>query len=142
MLLATDRRFKHCKVIEDCINPKDGLLFGKYYGETGSVKYYQTLIPKRLVTEVLRSLNGKVGKPPRITKTIIAYREKYYYPNMAQLIREWVMSCEQCLRESRENRQHTRFPQQNPMSTLLRQKTSFKLTCYRDYLHPVALKKI
>ena len=40
VLLATDRRFKHYKANEDRIILKDGLLFRKYYGETGSVKYY------------------------------------------------------------------------------------------------------
>ena len=33
---------------------------------------------------------------------------------MAQLIREWVLSCEQCLRESRINPRLTRPPLQNP----------------------------
>ena len=99
VLLTTDRRSKHYKANEDRTILKDGLLFRKYYGEAGSVKYYQNLIPKQLVNEVLRSLHGEFGKHPGFTKTIIAYREKYYYPTRAQLIREWVMSCEQCLRE-------------------------------------------
>ena len=33
---------------------------------------------------------------------------------MAQLVREWVMSCEQCIRESRIDRSHTRPPPQSP----------------------------
>ena len=33
---------------------------------------------------------------------------------MAQLIREWVMSCEQCIRESRIDRSLTSPPLQNP----------------------------
>ena len=33
---------------------------------------------------------------------------------MAQLIREWVMSCEQCIRESRIDHSLTRPPLQNP----------------------------
>ena len=49
VLLTTDRRFKHYKANEDHIILKDGLLFRKFYGEIGSVKYYQILIPKRLV---------------------------------------------------------------------------------------------
>ena len=114
VLLTTDRRFKHYKANEDRITLKDGLQFRKYYGETDSVKYYQNLIPKQLVNEVLRSLHGEIGKHPGITKTTVTYREKYYYPNMAQLIREWVMSCEQSLRESRINPQLTRLPLQNP----------------------------
>ena len=114
VLLATDRRYKHYKANEDRIILKDGLLFRKYYGETGSVKYYQIFIPKQLVNEVLRNLHRDFGKHPEITKTIIAYREKYYYPNMAQLISDWVLSCEQCLRESRINPRLTRPPLQNP----------------------------
>ena len=114
MLLATDRRYKHYKANEDRIILKDGLLLRKYYRGTGSVKYYQILIPKQLVKEVLRNLHGEYGKHPGITRTIIAYREKYYYPKMAQLNREWVLSCEQCLRESRINPRLTRTPLQNP----------------------------
>ena len=113
-LLTTDRPFKHYKANEDRITLKDGLLLRKYYGETCSVKYYQILIPKQLVNEVLRSLHEEFGKHPGITKTKIAYREKYYYPKMAQLIREWVMSCEKRLRELKINPQLTRPPLQNP----------------------------
>ena len=115
VLLTADKRFKHYKANEDRIILKDGLLLRKYYGDTGSVKYYQILIPKQLVNEVLRSLHGEFGKHPGITKMIIAYREKYYYPKMAQMIREWVMSCEKCIRELRVNPQLTPPPPlQNP----------------------------
>ena len=76
MLLTTDTQFKHYKANEDRIILKDGFLFRKYYGEIGSVKYYQIFIPKQLVIEVLRSLHGEFGKHPGITKTIIAYRQK------------------------------------------------------------------
>ena len=37
VLVTTDRRYKHYKANEDRIILKDGLLFRKYYGETGSV---------------------------------------------------------------------------------------------------------
>ena len=113
VLLATDRRFKHCKAKKDRIILKDGLLFRKYYGETDSVKYYQILIPKQFVNEVLRNLHGEFGKHPGNTKTIIAYREKYYYTNKAQLNREWVLSCKQCLRKALINPRLTRPPLQN-----------------------------
>ena len=69
---------------------------------------------KQLVKEVLRSLYGDFGKHPGIYKTITAYKEKNYFPKMEQLIREWVMSCEQCIRESRSDRRLIRFPLQNP----------------------------
>ena len=82
--------------------------------KTGSVKYYQILIRKQLVNEVLCSLHGEFGKHPGIAKTRSAYRDKKYFPKMAQLIREWVMSCEQCIRESRIGRSFTRPPLQYP----------------------------
>ena len=113
VLMVTDSRYKNYKANEDRINLEDGLLFRKNFGETGNVKYYQILIPKQLVKEVLRSLHGEIGKHPGIFKTLIAYREKYYFPKMAQLIREWVMSCEQCIRESRIHHNLPRLPLQN-----------------------------
>ena len=114
VLIMTDSRYENYKANEDRRVLKDGLLFRKCFGETGRVKYYQILIPKQLVKEVLRSLHGEFGKQPGIFKTIVAYREKYYFPKMAQLIREWVMSCEQCITESRIDRSLTRSPLQNP----------------------------
>ena len=43
---TTDSRYKHYKANEDSIIFKEGLLFRKCFGETGSIKYYQILIPK------------------------------------------------------------------------------------------------
>ena len=79
VLLMTDSRYKNYKANEDRIILKDGLLFRKYSGETDSVKYYQILIPKHLVNEVLCSLYGKFGKHPTISETINAYREKHFF---------------------------------------------------------------
>ena len=84
----TDSRYKNYKANEDRIIPKDSLLFSKNFGETRSVKDYQIPIPKHLVGEVLRNLHEEIGNHPGISKTKIAYREKYYFQKMAQLIRE------------------------------------------------------
>ena len=111
MVMMTDSRYKNYKTNEDRIILKDGLLFRKHFGQTGSVKYYQSLIPKQLVNEVLLSLHGEFGKHPGIAKTIFASREKL--PKKVQLIREWVMSCEQCIRESRNDHSPTRPSLQN-----------------------------
>ena len=62
VLIMTDSRHKKYKANEDRIILEDGLLIKKIFGETGSVKYYQILIPKQLVKEVLRSLHGEFGK--------------------------------------------------------------------------------
>ena len=142
VLIITDSRYKNYKANEDRINLKDDLVFRKNFGETGRVKYYQILIPMQLVKEVLRSLHGEFGKHPGIYKTKIAYREKYYFPKMAQLIREWVMSCEQCIRESRFDRSLTRLPLQNPSEHITAPKTPCKLIWYRNYRHLVAMKTL
>ena len=79
VLIMTDSRYKNYKANEERIILKDGLLLRKYFGETGSVKYYQIFIPKHLVKEVLRSLHGEFGKHPGISKTIIAYMENFIF---------------------------------------------------------------
>ena len=93
VLLTSDTRFKHYKANEDRIILKDGLFIRKSHGKACSVKYYTILIPEQIVDGVLRSLHGGFAKYPGIT--ISAYRQKYYYPNMAQLIKEslvmWTM---------------------------------------------------
>ena len=111
--MTIDRRFRHYKGNEDRIIPRGELLLRKYYGETGSARYYQILIPKQLVNEVIRTFQGEFGKDPGITRSIIAYREKCYFSNVAQLIRVWVLSREQCLRESRIKNRLTRPPLKN-----------------------------
>ena len=113
VLMMTDSGFKNCKANEDRIILKDVLLFRKYFGETDSNKYYQIPIPKQIFNKVLRSLHGDFGKHSGISKTIIAYRE-FFFPKVAHLIRVWVMSCEQCIRESRIERSLTRSTLQDP----------------------------
>ena len=76
VLNMTDRRCKHYMANEDRNLLKDGLLVRKYFGETGDVKYYQILIPKQIVDEVLRSLHREFGKHPGITKLINGYNEE------------------------------------------------------------------
>ena len=79
VLLITDSRYKNYKANEGRIILEDGLLFRKYFGETGSIKYNQILIPKQLVIKILRSLHGEFGKHPGILKTKNAYRKKHYF---------------------------------------------------------------
>ena len=47
VLMMTDSRYKNYKANEERIIFKDGLLFKKCFGETGSVNYYQFLIPEQ-----------------------------------------------------------------------------------------------
>ena len=47
MLMVGDSRYKNYKANEDRILFKDCLLIRKNFGETGSVRYCQLLIPKQ-----------------------------------------------------------------------------------------------
>ena len=78
VLMVTDSRYIKYKANEDSIIPKDSLLSRKHFGETGSLKYYQILIPKQLVNEVFGRWHGEYGKHPGIAKTTIAHREKFF----------------------------------------------------------------
>ena len=77
--MMTDSRHNNYKANEDRIILKDGLLPRKFFAETGSVKYYQIIIPKQLVNEVICNMLGEFGKHPGISKAIIAYREKIIF---------------------------------------------------------------
>ena len=98
--------------------------------ETGNIKHYQILIPKQLVDDVLRSLQGEFGNHPGINKTIIAYRQKYYYPKMAKLIRQRVISCEQCIKESRIDDKLTRPSLQNPSDYIKASKDAIQIDLF------------
>ena len=68
VLITTDKRFKHYKANENRIILKDGLLFRKNYGETGNTKYYQILIPKQPVDEVLRACTENLASTPELLR--------------------------------------------------------------------------
>ena len=57
VLLTTDKRYNNYKANEDRNILRAELFRRKYFGEIGNVKYYQNLIPKQLVSEVLRRLH-------------------------------------------------------------------------------------
>ena len=126
MLIVTDSRYKDYKANEDRIILEDGLLYRKYFGETGSVKYYQILIPKQLVKDVLRSLHGEFSRHPGISKSIIAYREKYYFPKMAQMIRSGSHHVSSALENHELIVVSPALPCKTQTSTLLRLKMPFK----------------
>ena len=118
VLTTTDTRYKYNKANEDRTHLKDGLESRIHFRETGSVKNYLILISKQLDNEVLYSFHGVFGKQPGINKLIIAYRERYYLPKTAQLMRKWVMSCEQCITASQNDRSFSRSTLHNPIEHL------------------------
>ena len=90
--LKTEPRGRNLLRHEERIIVKDGVLMRKYYGEDGTIKHHQILLPKHIVPELLSTLHGKT-KHPGITKMIQESRTKYYYPGLARKIRAWVTNC-------------------------------------------------
>ena len=66
--MMTDSRHEIYKANENRIILKGGLFFRNFFGETGTVKYYQILSPKQLINGVLRSLHGEIGKHQEFPK--------------------------------------------------------------------------
>ena len=102
-LLQTDPIAKRLLVHENRLIVKDDILLRKYYGECGQVTNHQFLIPEHLITELLKTIHGQMGKHPGITQKIQECRSKYYYPGLAKRIRQWVMQCEDCIKYKRIN---------------------------------------
>ena len=79
----------------------DEIITTQYSDETGSVKYNQVLFPKHLVQELLEFLNGQANKHPGVSKMLIEIRQKYYYPEIALIVKKWVQGCEICIKDKR-----------------------------------------
>ena len=141
MLIMTDSRYINYKANEDRIFLKDDLLFRKCFGGTSSVKYYQILIPKQLVNEVLSSLHGEFGKHPGIAKTKIAYREIFF-----RKWRNWSGSGSCHVSNASKNHELTVVsptpPCKTPMGTLLLPKKTCKSIWCRNYRNLVVLKTL
>ena len=129
--MMPESRYKNYKANEDRINLKDGILFRKSFGETGSVKYYQILIPQQIVNEILCSLHGEFGKHPGMAKTSFAYRGRHHFPKNGAVNqgKGHVMRA-----------MHQRPPCKIPMNPSLQLDTPCKLIWCRNYRRPVALK--
>ena len=89
---------------------KQEVLTRKYFDETGMISHYQVLLPKQLLEEFLFSLHGQSARHPGITKMIQEARQKYYYPSLAKHIRQWVINCEDCIKNKRIDNSRLKTP--------------------------------
>ena len=142
MLITTEPRYQHYKANEDSILLQNDLLFRKCYGGSDNIKYYQNFIPKQLVCEVHRSLHGEFGKHAGLNKSIVAYRQKYCYPNVAQFIRNG--SCH--VSNASENHGLITASHANHckilLNTFVQQKMAWRLFWCQNYFSPVVMKPI
>ena len=102
--IQTDPTAKCLLVHENTLIVKDGISMRKYYGKCGQVTHHQILIPDHLITEILRSILGQMGKYTGITKTIQECRSNYYYPRLAKRIKQCELQCEDCIKYKKKNK--------------------------------------
>ena len=100
-ILVQDTRYQHYCRQMDRLSVIDEIITRQYFDETGAVKYNQVLLPKHLVQDLLESLHGKANKHLGISKMLIEIRQKYYYPGIAKIVKNWVQGCETCIKDKR-----------------------------------------
>ena len=71
---------------------------------------------------------------PANARTKMAYRQKYCNPYIAQLIKQWVMLCEQCIEESRIDNRLSRPPWQNPIEHITGPEVPFQIDLVTELL--------
>ena len=113
-LLQTDPKAQKLLKHENRITLKDGILVRKYYGECGQVTHNQVILPTHIIPELLKTMHGTSGKHPGITKMIQQCRAKYYYPDIANHIKQWVTNCQDCIKHKRINTRLIRPKMINP----------------------------
>ena len=106
----SDSRHAHYLANMPRLEIKQEVLTRKYFDETGMISHYQVLLPKQLLEEFLFSLHGQSARHPGITKMIQEARQKYYYPSLAKHIRQWVINCEDCIKNKRIDNSRLKTP--------------------------------
>ena len=102
-ILLNDTRYMHCSRNKKRIIIKDDILGRQYYIDLGEVSHLQVLLPGQLLKVLLQSLHGTAGKHPGISKMMQEIRQKYYFPSIANYVRNWVRDCEICIQDKRIN---------------------------------------
>ena len=98
-----DARYMHYPRNKKRIIIKDDILYRQYYNHIGEVSYLRVLLPGQLLKVLLLSLHGTAGKHAGISKMMQEIRQKYYFPSIANYVKNWVRDCEICIHDKRIN---------------------------------------
>ena len=102
-ILLNDAGYMHYSRNKKRIIIKDEILCRQYYNDIGEVSHLQVLLPGQLLKVLLQSLHGTAGKHPGISKMMQEIIQKYYFPSIANYVRNWVRDCEICIQDKRIN---------------------------------------
>ena len=75
-----------------------GVLYRKFFDDTGKVVNRQYVVPAHLRAEILyRIHNSKTAGHIGITKTAQIFRQKFYFPNFVEFLTNYIKNCSSCL---------------------------------------------
>ena len=76
----------------------NGVLYRKFFDDTGKSITRQYVVPVHLRAEVLyRIHNSKLAGHLGITKTAQRFRQKFYFPNFVEFLTNYIKNCSSCL---------------------------------------------
>ena len=74
-----------------------GVLYRKFFDDTGKVVNRQYVVPAQLRAEILyRIHNSKTAGHIGITKTAQIFRQKFYFPNFVEFLTNYLKNCSSC----------------------------------------------
>ena len=98
---------------------RNGILYRKFFDDTGAVKVLQIVVPKHLRQELLYRLHNSKFKGHRgCTQTATEFREKFYYPGFTESLIKYVTNCQTCCQAKPIRNDFLKPPLQEVMTTV------------------------
>ena len=77
---------------------QNGVLFRKFFDDTGKIKTLQFCLPKHLWREVVYGLhNSKLAGHVGIAKTVQEFRKRFYFPGFTEYLITMIKNCFTCI---------------------------------------------
>ena len=96
---------------------ENNTLYRKFFHHHGKNFIKQLVVPKHLLEELLyRIHNSKLKGHIGITKTILEFRKKYYFPGFNEFLIVYINNCLSCL-QAKSPKHETLTPPLNPVSS-------------------------
>ena len=100
-VLESDTRWSRYRRNLPRITIQEGLLVRAYYDNTGSIAHYQILLPYQMLHLFTEFITRNGTQTPWNYKMIQEFRQKYYYPGSSKIIKKWVETCEDCIKNKK-----------------------------------------
>ena len=114
----------------------DGVLRRKFFNQTGKEFIPQYCVPQHLQKEILYRIHNSVwGGHRGVSRTIIEFRKRFYFPNFTEVLTEYINNCLTCV-QSKPTPTASLKPPLQPMSSLYNFPTDVLLIDLVGKMHP------